>query len=278
MKKGRNAFLIILGITFLFLCGGCIQDFVSQRPSDPVEIKFGLIEKELKPLDLLKRKDFRITIGRFQDRTGQRKDSDQVRYSSAVTQGVTEIMYHLLYEAFGPRALVERERENVDMIQKEYTLSHQVDNKGRRNGLIQRGGPDGGLYGAGLMVTGAVVYYHVDRSSGGGGINVEGVGANVQFSHARVGIQLRLVDINSSEIIWSTMVESGVTGYVVGFDLFRFITTAGSEFLVNAEAGLAEQLPADYAMQLCLEDGVVAMVKENVDLFYEQQPAVPAKS
>ena len=273
MKKGRNAFLIILGITFLFLCGGCVQNyFANQRPSDPVEIRFGLIEKELKPLDLQKRKDFRITVGRFQDRTGQRKDSDQTRYSSAVTQGVTEIMYHLLYEAFGPRALVERERENIDMIQKEYTLSHQVDSKGRRNGLIQRGGPDGGLYGAGYMVTGAVVYYHVDRSSGGGGINIEGVGANVQFSQARVGIQLRLVNINNSEIIWSTMVESGVTGYVVGFDLFRFITTAGSEFLVNAEAGLAAQLPADYAMQLCLEDGVAAMVKENVDLFYEQQP------
>ena len=102
-------------------------------------------------------------------------------------------------------------------------------------------------------------------------MNIDGIGGNIQFSEARVGIQLRLIDMNTSEVCWSSMVESGVVGYSLGGDMFRFISTWGQELLVQAEIGYAQQLPADYAFQISLEEGVVRMIKNNTDIFLESQ-------
>ena len=261
---------MMLILALVFVLSGCATSVYNKnKPSPPKNIDFGIIDEELKDIRPKFRKDMRITVGTFQEKTGQRKDSDRNRYSSAVTQGVPEVLYHLLYKAFGPGMVVERERENLDLIQREYAFYHKLDNQGRRSGLIQHNGPTGGLTGAQYLITGAVVYYHVDRSSGGGGLNIEGVGANLQFSEARVGIQIRLIDMSTSEVCWSSMVESGVVGYSLGGDMFRFISTWGQELLVSAEIGYAQQLPADYAFQICLEKGIVKMIKSNEDIFLE---------
>ena len=272
MKRGRVSSCTILVLVLAFALSGCATAVYSKhKPSPPKKIDFGIIDEELKDIRPLMRKDIRITVGSFQEKTGQRKDSDRNRYSSAVTQGVTEVLYHLLYKAFGSGMVLERERENLDLIQREYAFYHKLDSQGRRSGLIQHNGPTGGLTGAQYLITGAVVYYHVDRSSGGGGLNIDGIGGNIQFSEARVGIQLRLIDMNTSEVCWSSMVESGVVGYSLGGDMFRFISTWGQELLVQAEIGYAQQLPADYAFQISLEEGVVRMIKNNTDIFLESQ-------
>jgi len=119
------------------------------------------------------------------------------------------------------------------------------------------------------MVTGAIVFYHADRYSGGGGLNVDGIGGSVKVSSAAVGIELRLVNISTSEVYWSTLLESWVTGMRVGADIFRFIDAFGGNYLVQAEAGFAYQLPADLAFQTCLATAVTQMIEENKSIFLE---------
>jgi curli biogenesis system outer membrane secretion channel CsgG len=153
------------------------------------------------------------------------------------------------------------------IIQQEYNMTYKYDNEGRLVGLVQKGGPKGGLSGAQYLVTGAVIYYNVDRYSGGGGVNIEGIGINVRFGSAKVAVELRLVDMGSSEVLWSTVQQSGVEGWQVGADVFRFISSSGKDYLVQAEAGMAAQLPADYALQISLEESVVRMVLENDTIF-----------
>lgn len=224
------------------------------------------VMKRLERFRVKIKKDLRITVGSFYDRTGQHKDSVILRYSTAMTQGGYHVLYHMLYKALGPRAIVEREAENMKRLDQEYRLK-VIDKKGRQIGLIQHGGPVGGLVGANYMVTGAIIYYHVDRYSGGGGVNVEGIGGHFHTAIARIAIELRLVDMSTSEIHWSAFVESWVSGTKVGVDLFRFITAGGKEYMVSAEAGLAAQLPADHAFQICLANAVVDMIKENKEIF-----------
>jgi Uncharacterized protein involved in formation of curli polymers len=257
-------------ICLLTTLGCAVSRTQTELPTKRVtRIEFESI-KELKEFRGKIKKDLRITVGGFNDKTGQFKDSTTLRYSKAMTQGAQEVLYHMLYKALGPKLVVEREPENFARLTQEYRFSYV---KGPRTGVITKGGPEGGLVGANYMVAGAIIYYHVDRYSGGGGINIEGIGGHYRTAIARISIELRLIDMSTSEIYWSTIMESWVSGTKIGIDIYRFLTAGGNEYLVSAEAGLAAQLPADYAFQICLSDAVVSMIKENKGIFLTETAA-----
>ena len=251
--------------------GGCA--IFDNKPSPPEAVNFGVIDDRLAPLRGQIRKDIRVALGAFEDKTGQYKDATILRYSSAVTKAGADVLSHMLYRALGPRVLVERNPQNLAIIRQEYEMLYKYDGEGRLVGLIQKGGPKGGLSGAEYLVSGAVIYYSVDRYSAGGGVNFQGIGVNVRFGSAVVAVELRLIDMGSSEILWSTVQQSGVEGWQVGADIFRFVSSSGRDYLVQAEAGMAAQLPADYALQASLEESVVRMVLENENIFLKPDAA-----
>jgi curli biogenesis system outer membrane secretion channel CsgG len=279
-KIMRHIVLSLFIVCVLLSTSGCIVSRTQvKKPvlKNATRVNLGIM-KELEEFKGKVKKDMRVTVGSFYDKTGQFKDSDRARYSKALTQGTQELLYHMLYKAFGPGVVVERENENMKRITQEYRLSHVYKPTANKKqvkqiGLIQRGGPKGGLFGADYMVTGAIVYYHVDRYSGGGGVNIDGIGVHYRKAIARVGVELRLVNMSTSQIVWSTLEESWVSGTQVGADIFRFITAWGDEFLVTAEAGLAQQLPADYAFEICTASAVINMIKENKKVFIIKKPA-----
>ncbi len=264
MKKNILAVVALLFLSFGF--SGCT--FTKIRKADiksVADVNLGIMQ-ELGSYRGKIRRDIRLTVGSFYDKTGQYK----ARYSKVVTQATQTILYHMLYKAFGPRMIVERSKENIQIVSKEYQLSHdfrQTKQGVKQIGIIQRNGPRGGIVGANYIVSGAVVYYHVDRYSGGGGLNVEGIGVHYQKAVARVGVELRLIDMNTAEVVWSTLKESWVSGTLVGADVFRFITAGGDKFLVSSEIGVAEQLPGDYAFEIATANAVVDMIKDNKELF-----------
>lgn len=271
-KKGENEMLkrpflrITAVILLLAVLTGCsISQMKVKPPLRGNKVEFAIM-KELDKFRSKIDKDLRITVGDFSDKTGQFKDSLGGQYSRAVTQGSTNILYYMLYTALGPNIVVERETVNWRLMAEEYRYS--LGNKNAwRTGLITQAGPEGGITGAQYMVTGAVVYYHVDLYSGGGGFNINGYGAHYSVSTASVGVQLRLVDMSTSAVVWSTVIQSWVTGTEVGANLYTFVTASGNEQLVSAEAGFAYQLPADYALQIDLSNAVVDMIKENKKIF-----------
>ena len=275
-KIGNYVFLFFM-ICVLLSAFGCVSRTQVKKPVLQQATKVDLgITKELEGFRGKINKNLRISVGSFSDKTGQFKDSDRSRYSRALTQAGSELLYHMLYKALGPRMVVERGSENMNRISQEYKLSHQFTKDGdkvKRTGLIRYGGPKGGLVGANYMITGAIVYYHVDRYTGGGGVNIDGIGVHYRKAIARVGVELRLVSISTSEILWSTLEESWVSGTQVGANVFRFITAGGHEYLISAEVGLAEQLPADYAFEICTASAVIKMIKENEKIFIDNKPA-----
>ena len=261
--------LKLAGLIYLLTALGCVatRTQVQMPPQRAEEIEFGVM-KELEAFRGKIKKDLRVTAGGFFDKTGQHKDSVRARYSKAVTQGGEEMLYHLLYKALGPRAVVDRQVDTWNRLTTEYQYSWvSPAGKQRHAGIIKHGGPSGWLVGANYLVTGAVVYFNEDRYSGGGGLNIDGAGAHFRKVFSRIGIELRLVDMNTSEICWSAMVESWVSGTEIGMDLFRFMTAWGDEYLVSAEAGRAQYLPTDHALQVCMATAVVDMIRENEAVF-----------
>ncbi len=256
---------ILFILTFILLWGGCAS--IKTKLGTPVKLDFGVLGEKLKELRKEIKPDLRVTVGNFLDKTGQRKDADRSRYSTVVTQGARDVLCHLMYKALGPNKVVERESKNLALIAKEYELGHKFNKKGTQIGIIQRGGPKGGLTGAQYLITGAIVYYHVDLISGGGGINIDAIGAHFKTAVAKVAIELRLVSMSTSEIVWSTIVENRVEGISMGADIFRFITSFGHEYLVQAEAGMAAQLPANYALHIGMEEGIASMITQNKKIF-----------
>jgi curli biogenesis system outer membrane secretion channel CsgG len=267
---------LLIGIVVICLLPtlGCVVNrtqLEKLQRADQIEFE---VMKELGMFRGKIKKQLRITCGAFYDKTGQHKDLDRTRYSKAVTQGAEEILYHMLYKALGPRRVLERQNQPFVQLLDEYKLSYVgTEKKGRHTGLIKHGGPKTFLVGANYMVTGAVVYYNEDRYSGGGGVNVDGLGGHFRKTYSRVGIEMRLVDMNTSEIVWSTMVESWVSATEVGVDMFRFVTILGEEYLVSAEAGAAQYLPTDFALQICMASAVVDMIKENKEIFITEDGA-----
>jgi curli biogenesis system outer membrane secretion channel CsgG len=266
----KNITILSIILLFSVFLSGCT--FTKVRKADikkVADVNLGIMQ-ELGVYKHLIRHNMRLTVGSFYDKTGQYKDSDRGRYSRVITQATQTMLYHILYKAFGPRMIVERTKENILTISKEYQLSHdfrQTKNGVKQIGIIQRNGPQGGITGANYLVTGNVVYYHVDRYSGGGGLSIDAIGAHIRKAVARIGVELRLVDMNTSEVIWSTLKESWVSGTLIGADIFRFITAGGEKFLVQSDVGMAWQLPADYAFEIATASAVVDMIKENKNLF-----------
>ena len=264
MRRSLN--LISLASAIFLLLTGCTLSHTNVRLSNAVPLdivlteKLGNIQGKIDP-------NLRICAGRFDNKTGQSKDLSTPRYSSALTEEAEEVLYHALYIALGSHAVLERDRENLRRIEEEYKMSHLFDKKGRRVGLIQRAGPEGGITGANFLVSGAITSYNVARYSGGGGINIEGIGAYFQQSVTELGVELRLIDLNTSQVVWSTRTQSRVSGEKVGADMMRFITGGGGQYLVSFEAGIARQMPTYFALQDCIAQGIQDMIRGN-DLFF----------
>lgn len=217
-------------------------------------------------------KEVVFTIGYFEDKTGKFMDSDQLRYSRAITQSGRDLVAHFLKE--GGFRVVERDPYNIQLIAQEYKMSHTYifDKDGgvkEQAGLIKRGGLDKGLTGAGYMVTGAITTYQVSTRSGGGGLEVDAIGIQVKFTEAIVGVNLRIVDLNTSEVINSTLEVATVLGRKIGLNGFKLITHGGEFTVVGAEAGLASQFPADFALKEAMIQGLARLLTAPGTDFYK---------
>lgn len=231
-------------------------------------------------------------VGKVEDQTGQHKDAEALRYSRAVTQGGPNILSN--YVRAAGFQLAERDPYNMGLLTQEYALSHQFTTQQGQAptqvGLIQRGGPNGGLVGANYMVTGGIVSYSSSSNTGGGGADVDGVGASFRYSKAEVSVVLRIVEVSSGLTVSTLHVTSVVTGSSTNFHFTRFIgdvastlatvsggtstatilRPASNAHIASAEFGGAQQLPIDYAVTDAFVFGLARLLEVNQDRFYQK--------
>ena len=78
-----------------------------------------------------------------------------------------------------------------------------------------------------------------------------------------VTIILRLVNVQSGEVVITTTIEKTIFSTSRGADIFKYFDA--DTMLLEVEAGVARNEPVTFAVRKAIEKGVVELIKEGVD-------------
>jgi len=116
---------------------------------------------------------------------------------------------------------------------------------------------------AGAYITGGVVGYDSDTKSGGVGARILGIQANKQYRQDIVTIILRVVNVQSGEVVASVTVEKTIFSTGTGSDVFKYFDA--DTMLLETEIGVARNEPVTFALRKAIEKGVIEIILEGVD-------------
>ena len=199
-----------------------------------------------------------VAVYKFQDLTGQRKALDGIAsFSTAVTQGADAMLIDALKSAGGGTWFRVVERASLAALLQERKLIRTT----RQMSDGEEAEPLPALLFAGAYVTGGIVGYDSDVVSGGAGARVLGIGVHKEYRQDIISIVLRLINVQTGEVIISTVIEKTIFSTSTGGDVFKY-ADAGT-MLVEIEAGYAVNEPVTYAVRKAIEAGVVELIKRG---------------
>ena len=243
--------IAILFLTFILVgCAGK-PDFDVKKQMPAVE----QLNTIAKPLD----GPVVIAVYDFVDMTGQKKPGGNfASMSTAVTQGSYQLLIKALSDAGDGKWFRVVERTSLPSLLQERKLirstRQQVDGE-KAESLPP-------LLFAGAYITGGVVGYDSDIKSGGFGARILGIQANRQYRQDIVTIILRLVNVQTGEVVITTTIEKTIVSTSVGSDIFKYFDT--DTMLVEVEAGYARNEPVTFALRKAIEKGVVDLIHSGI--------------
>lgn len=199
-----------------------------------------------------------VAVYKFPDVTGQRK---QVGLSTAVSQGADVWVIQALMAASHGQWFTVVERASLDNLVKERQLI--------RSTRELYDGADGvsalqPMLFAGLILEGGIVGYDTNTTSGGAGARFLGLGANEQYRTDQVTVSLRLVGVQTGEILLTVSATKKIASTSNGADVFKFLDL-GTRAL-EIESGNAANEPVNYAIRTAIEYAVLQMLYEGKEL------------
>jgi curli production assembly/transport component CsgG len=197
-----------------------------------------------------------IAVYGFRDLTGQMKPSDKLAlFSKAVTQGAEVFLIKSLQDSKGWFKVVER--VGLDNLIKERQLI--------RNQREVYEGKDAKplkpMTVAGVMIEGGIIGYDSNIRSGGQGARFLGLGTSQQYRVDEVVISLRLISVNSGEVLLSTAVSKTIFSTSHNVGVLKFVDQ-GTQSL-EMENGAALNEPTTYAVRIAIEQAVYEMILEG---------------
>tara|TARA_B100000902_G_scaffold394952_1_gene452414 strand:- start:143 stop:1270 length:1128 start_codon:yes stop_codon:yes gene_type:complete len=196
-----------------------------------------------------------IAVYDFVDMTGQKKPGGNfASMSTAVTQGSYQLLIKALQDAGEGKWFRVVERASLPSLLQERKLirstRQQVNGEGAE--------PLPPLLFAGAYITGGIVGYDSDTKSGGVGARILGIQAHKQYRQDVVTIILRLINVQSGEVVITTTVEKTILSGETGADVFKYLDT--DTMLLEVEVGVARNEPVTYAVRKAIEKGVVDLI------------------
>jgi len=242
--------LLILAL-FLTGCAGTHMNMVKEEPVK-LEARKSLSER----LPELDGPPITVAVYGFLDKTGQKKPSDKLAlFSSAVTQGGEVFLIKALQDSKGWFRVVER--VSLDNLVKERQLiRNQREVYEGKNAT-----PLKPMTVAGIMIEGGIIGYDSNIRSGGAGARFLGIGASEQYRVDEVVISLRVVSVNSGEILLSTAVSKTIYSVAHNVGVLKFIDE-GTKSL-ELENGNALNEPTTYAVRVGIEQAVYEMIMDG---------------
>ncbi|MFW6001407.1 MAG: CsgG/HfaB family protein [Halanaerobium sp.] len=189
-----------------------------------------------------------VAVYRITDRTGQVKNNTG---SAVVTQGATDMMITALKRS---RQFKVLDRTNFGDFMNEQNLK-------TNERLAFDQGPDiGEMTGANYIIEGSITEYQVDRSTGGVGLNIGGVGGNREYAKATTAVDIRLLDSTTGEVIWSESLKGEIEGKKVGLQAFSFM----GNNIVEFETGQGKQEVINLVIRTLLEESVYKIYESGL--------------
>ena len=198
-----------------------------------------------------------IAVYRFTDLTGQRKPSTKFsQLSTAVTQGSDAFVISALKEVSNGSWFLVVERNGLDNLVKERQLIRSTrdlyDGENEITNILKP------MLFAGLIVEGGIVGYDSNTASGGAGARYFGLGINESYRIDQVTVAMRIVSVQSGEILLTTNVTKTIASHSSGGDVFRFLDM-GTKAL-EIETGVAVNEPVNYAIRTAIEFAVLELI------------------
>lgn len=197
-----------------------------------------------------------IAVYGFQDKTGQMKPNDKLAvFSKAVTQGAEVFLIKSLQDSKNWFKVVER--VGLDNLIKERQLIR--NQREVYEGKDAR--PLKPMTVAGVMIEGGIIGYDSNIRSGGNGARFLGIGGSQQYRVDEIVISMRLISVNSGEVLLSNAVSKTIFSTQHNVGVLRFVD-AGTKAL-ELENGQALNEPTTYAVRVAIEQAVYDMIIEG---------------
>ena len=202
-----------------------------------------------------------VAVYGFKDMTGQRKNSNTLSlFSTAVTQGAESYLIKTLQEAGNRQWFTVVERVNLDNLLKERQMIKQTREiyEGPNAKMLPP------LTLAGVILEGGIIDYNSNVQTGGTGFAVLGIGPYTQYTQDQVVISMRLVSVQTGEILTSVTIEKNLLSTHDGATVMRFFNQNTRTFELDTSQTFNE--PGNYALRSAIEQGVVELVKKGEKL------------
>lgn len=201
-----------------------------------------------------------IAVYSFTDKTGQRKPSQKFsQLSTAVSQGPEVWVIQALKEAGDGTWFKVVERGGLDNLVKERQLIRSTresyeGQEANKNSLKP-------LLFAGLILEGGIVSYDSNIDSGGFGARYFGIGAHEEYRVDQVTVSMRVVAVQTGEVILAVNGTKTIASHKSGVDAFRFIDMGTRA--IEVESGVAENEPVNYAIRSAVEYCIIEIIKQG---------------
>jgi len=193
-----------------------------------------------------------VAVYKFPDVTGQRK---QTGLSTAVSQGADVWVIQALMAVSNGQWFTVVERANLDSLVKERQLIRST--RELYDGATGVDSLQPMLF-AGLILEGGIVGYDTNTTSGGAGARYFGIGSHEEYRTDQVTISLRLIAVQTGEILLTVSSTKTIASISNGADVFRFLDL-GTRAL-EIESGNAANEPVNYAIRTAIEYGILQML------------------
>jgi curli production assembly/transport component CsgG len=137
---------------------------------------------------------------------------------------------------------------------------------------------------AGVILEGGIIDYNSNTLTGGTGARIFGIGAQTAYTQDVVVISLRLVSVQTGEVLTTVTVEKNLLSTADGATALKFFNQATQAFEFDSSQTFNE--PGNYALRSAIETAVIELInkgeRSGLWKFKEKsnelvQPQAPAK-
>lgn len=197
-----------------------------------------------------------VSVYNIQDEMGQFKPYPASNFSTAVPQSATAMLVSALKDSGW---FIPLERQGLQNLLNERKIIRAAQENGTVAVNNQR--QLSSLVAANVLIEGSIIGYESNVKSGGAGARFFGIGASTQYQLDQIAVNLRVVDVNTGQVLSSVNTSKTILSYEVQAGVFRYIDY---QRLLEGEIGYTTNEPVMLCVMSAIETGVIYLVNDGI--------------